>query len=62
MGGKNSIGDNFSKGSNTETLYVQVLDKDVFLNEGKIVLLLKCNEIIWWEFSHLFHNISPWAF
>lgn len=29
MGGKNSIRDNFSKGSNTETLYVQVLDKDV---------------------------------
>lgn len=46
MDGKNSIRDNFSKGSNTETFYVQVLDEDVFLNEGKIVLLQKCNEII----------------
>lgn len=45
MDGKNSIRDNFSKGSNTEDLYVQVLDKDAFLNEGKIVLLLRCNEI-----------------
>lgn len=37
-------------GNNIEALYVQVLDEDVFLNEGKMVLLLKCNVITWWEF------------
>lgn len=45
MDRKNSIRDNFSKGSDAETFYVQVVDKDVFLNESKIVLHLKCNDI-----------------